>query len=311
MIHTDKAFIGTDKVANRTIKLLRTAGVAIFAVVLLGSCVKDELYNTPHPDKGAVRITTDWSELSEDAVLPESYLLRIGETTQSVSAAENTFKELLPQGSYSLLVHNQPQGITVGTQTATINTLAGGTLEPMPDYLFSAMQELNVQKDDTLKMNVKMMQAGRKLTLMLKLKAGDAERIASSTATLSGIAHTVDLATGKPTSGQAGGTVAPAFVKTTVTPTRAAEFNALVATVQLVGVVEGQRKLFKIVVTLTDGSTTTIESDLTEALKDFGNSHLPLTLYAELPLPEDKVEGEFSGTIAGWTVVENGNITIH
>ena len=30
------------------------------------SCVKDELSNTPHPDKGAVIVTTDWSAKSTD-----------------------------------------------------------------------------------------------------------------------------------------------------------------------------------------------------------------------------------------------------
>lgn len=297
MIYTDKIVIGM-------------AGVAIFAAVLLTGCVKDELHNTPHPDKGAVIVTTDWSGISADAVQPESYLLRIGETAHAVSGTTNTFKELLPEGSYSLLVHNMPHGITVSTQTATVNTLAGGTLEPQPEYLFSAVRELNVIKDDTLRVNVKMVQGVRKLTLVLKLKAGDAERIASSAATLTGIAHTVDLATGQPAAGQTGKTVVPAFAKATVTSSRAADIDALAATVQLAGIAGGERQLFKIIVTLTDGKTATIESDLTEALKDFGNGNLPLTLIfdAELPLP---VSGVAGGTIIGWTEVEDGNFTIH
>lgn len=308
MIHTDKAFIGTDKVANRTIKLLRTASFAIFASMMLSSCVKDELHNTPHPDRGAVKVTTDWSGISDDATQPDSYLLRVDELPQSVSGATNTFNTLLAEGTYTLLVHNAPHGITVGSSTATVNTLTDGTLEPLPDYLFSAVRALQVIKDDTLRVNVKMMQAGRKLTLVLKLKAGDDERIASTASTLAGIAHTVDLATGTPTVGQTGGTVVPAFVKTTVTPVRAADVNALAATLQPMGVVAGERQLFKMVVTLTDGSTTTVESDLTEALNNFGSGTLPFTLDAELPLPTG---GSFSGTIIGWTEVKNDNVTIH
>lgn len=34
------------------------------------SCVKDELSNTPHPDKGAVIVTTDWSAKSTEADIP-------------------------------------------------------------------------------------------------------------------------------------------------------------------------------------------------------------------------------------------------
>ena len=42
----------------------------VASVVSLSSCVKDDLYNTPHPDKGAVEVTTDWTGRSSDAVVP-------------------------------------------------------------------------------------------------------------------------------------------------------------------------------------------------------------------------------------------------
>ena len=31
------------------------------AAVLLSSCVKDTLYDTPHPDYGKIAVTADWS----------------------------------------------------------------------------------------------------------------------------------------------------------------------------------------------------------------------------------------------------------
>lgn len=40
----------------------------IGAVTILTSCVKDDLYDTPHPDRGAVVVTTDWSGKSTEAV---------------------------------------------------------------------------------------------------------------------------------------------------------------------------------------------------------------------------------------------------
>ena len=39
-----------------------TAAIALS----LTSCVKDELFNTPHPDLGAVIVTTDWSAKSAE-----------------------------------------------------------------------------------------------------------------------------------------------------------------------------------------------------------------------------------------------------
>ena len=58
------------------------------------SCVKDELFNTPHPDKGVVIVTTDWSGKSAEAVMPQSYTLRVGTEEQSVSEIINMFKTL-------------------------------------------------------------------------------------------------------------------------------------------------------------------------------------------------------------------------
>lgn len=280
--------------------------------LLLTSCVKDELYNTPHPEMGAVRVTTDWSGISEDAAQPTSYLLRIGETTQAASATENTFKQLLPTGTYSILVQNTPHGITVGATTATVSPLPDRTLEPMPEYLFSAVQPLNVIKDDTLNVNIKMIQSIRTLNLTLKLQAGDAARIASTTATLTGVANTIDLATGTCNAISAGITVKPQFRLSTVAPTRVGELPALIATVRLAGVVNTSKQLLALTVTLTGGTTQTIETNLTEALNNFATSIEPITLNATLTLPNDEqTEGNFSGTITDWTVVENGNFPIH
>lgn len=50
-----------------------TAAIALS----LTSCVKDELFNTPHPDLGAVIVTTDWSAKSAEAEIPQNYTLRM------------------------------------------------------------------------------------------------------------------------------------------------------------------------------------------------------------------------------------------
>lgn len=179
------------------------------AGVLLASCVKDELYNTPHPDKGAVQVTTDWTGCSSDAVLPADYILRIGSEEQTVarsSSAEGSeataFKSLLLPETQSLLAYHQAEGVTVSGTTATVNTLEDGTLNPMPGFLFSASKELEIQKDDTLKVTVPMMQRIRTLALTLKLKPGDEQLITETAATLTGIASSVDLATGSLTAAE-------------------------------------------------------------------------------------------------------------
>lgn len=67
-----------------------TAAIALS----LTSCVKDELFNTPHPDLGAVIVTTDWSAKSAEAEIPQNYTLRMGTEEQAASGIINTFKTL-------------------------------------------------------------------------------------------------------------------------------------------------------------------------------------------------------------------------
>lgn len=295
---------------NRKINLTGICKLLIFAAVCqsFGSCVKDDLHNTPHPDKGAVRVTTDWSGRSSEASVPGSHTLRIGEESQEVTAETNTFNGLLAPGSYRLLAYNTPEGISVTGNTATVDTKDDGTLTPQPGYLFSAGKELDVAADDTLKVTLPMQQHIRSLTLTLELAEGDKERIAGTTATLTGIAHSLDLTTGEQTAGQTGRTVAPEFKFGTVTPTRAEGKPALAAMLRLMGVITGERQTLTLTVTLTDGSVQTLVTDLTDLLKDFGGTMEALRLDALLNLP---TAGSMNGTITGWKEVDNGNITIH
>ena len=285
----------------------------VVAGVLLASCVKDELYNTPHPDKGAVLVTTDWTGCSSDAVLPADYILRIGSEEQTVKGETNVFKSLFLPETQSLLVYHQAEGVTVSGTTATVNTLEDGTLNPMPGFLFSASKELGVQKDDTLKVTVPMTQHIRTLALTLKLKPGDELRIASTAAMLTGIASSVDLATGSLTDAE-GKTVVPVFAMgTDGGEIRAAGDPILTASLRLPGVMTGEKQELTLAVTLIDGTVQTVVTDLTEALKNFGSGKMePLALDATLTLPD--VEGdaaEVSATISDWNVVDNGDITVN
>lgn len=311
MIDTNKVTIGKEKVANRTLKLLHTVGVSIFVAVCMSGCVKDELHNTPHPDKGAVVITTDWSGRSSDAVVPGSYILRIGTQEQTVSEETNTFNFLFLPGEQDLLVYHQTEGITASGTTATVSTLADGTLEPMPGYLFSAARKLEIEKDNTLKVTVKMQQLIRSLTLTLKLKAGDEQHIGSTAATLTGVASAIDLTTRAITSTE-GKTVIPAFTLGTddsgmraAARTRSTGQPLLSATIRLPGVIAGEKQVLTLNVTLTTGYVQTIVTDLTEMLNNFGANMAPLELDATLELP---VDGQYGGTITGWD--KKGDITV-
>ena len=220
-----------------TNKITSRAALFCGVALMLTSCVKDDIDNTPHPSQGAIVITTDWSSRADQAVQPVSYTLRVsGQSGQSdeqpVKGNTNIFHSLLAPAAYELLVYNTPEAITVTGDVATIASTDENNIEALPGYLFSATQTLDVVKDDTLFVTVGMLQHIRQLTLVLKLKEGDHDRITSLNATLSGIASSINLATGAWAS-PTGVSLSPVFEKTEEkdgTPT-------LTATIRLLGII--------------------------------------------------------------------------
>lgn len=303
---------------NRITNLSGIGRLLIFAAVLrsFAGCVKDDLYNTPHPDRGAVQVTTDWTGRSPESAVPQNYILRIGIKEQTVSGETNTFGSLFLPGNRDLLVYHQADGITITGDVATVNTLADGTLEPLPGYLFSAARKLEIVKDDTLRVTMPMAQHIRKLVLDLRLKPGDEARIASTSATLTGIASAIRLTDGATTS-TGGKSVVPAFriaadgrgTRLAGRTPRAAGQPMLTATLHLAGVMPGEKQLLTLTLTLTNGYVQSIPADLTEMLRDFDTGgNLPLTLDANLELPAG---AGVSAAISDWKPVDNGDVEIH
>lgn len=282
-----------------------------FVALQLTGCIKDDLHRTPHPGKGAVRVATDWTAASSDAVVPQGYILCIGGKEQAVVGENNAFGTLFEAGRRQLLVYHAAAGITCKGNTAAVDTVADGTLQPLPGYLFTAGSMLDIVKDDTLRVGVRMGQRIRSLTLVLKLAPGDEQRISSTTATLTGIASAVDLATGALVSTE-GATVAPVFTTATDRGLPKAATPALTASLRLMGVVSGERQLLHISLALKNGTVHGVTTDLTEMLKAFGGDREPLKLDATLDMPADAdIDAGISATITGWNIVDNGEIEIN
>lgn len=275
--------------------------MAGMAALLLTSCVKDELYDTPHPDKGAVVITTDWTEALAESTVPETYLLCMdkGKPVQA-DEKELCYPDLLTAGTHTLLVYNEPEGMTVEGNTATVQ-MQDGMLIPLPGYLFSAEKELDVVPDDTLRITVPMQRRLCPIVLNLDLKGENTDRIANVEATLSGLSGTVDLRTG--TSG--GENLTARFdVQQTEAKTHAYREGTLEMKCRIVGICEGQKQLLSVKVIMNDGYVNTVTSDLTEYLKDLNANMEPIELEGTVEAPQD---GHFSGTIEEWETVSGGD----
>ena len=65
------------------------------------SCVKDELYDTPHPDTDKIAVTADWTQRGESVAVPASWNIAIGDYTGTETSATHAPDHLFYPSSYT------------------------------------------------------------------------------------------------------------------------------------------------------------------------------------------------------------------
>ena len=279
----------------------------ILTALLLSSCVKDTLYDTPHPDHGMISVTADWSARGEGIDIPATWTVTMGDYTGTETSATHAPDHLFDPGSYTLAVWNPAEGITVSGTTATVaaatgnDAVAGAFISNAPGWLFTSVQQVLIEKDTDYPLTAAMKQQVRELTLVVEPTGDAAGRITEIVAHLTGAAGTLDFATD--TYGAASNVVLP-FTKIT----EGDDAGKWKATVRLLGVT-GTEQLLTGEIRYADGNPTptTLKSDLTEALAAF-NTGKGESLTLGGTLVETPEETEFSGfEITGWETVEGGD----
>ena len=279
----------------------------ILTALLLSSCVKDTLYDTPHPDHGMISVTADWSARGEGIDIPATWTVAMGDYTGTETSATHAPDHLFAPGSYTLAVWNPAEGITVNGTTATVaaatgnDAVAGAFISNAPGWLFTSVQQVLIEKDTDYPLTAAMKQQVRELTLVVEPTGDAAGRITEIVAHLTGAAGTLDFATD--TYGAASNVVLP-FTKIT----EGDDAGKWKATVRLLGVT-GTEQLLTGEIRYAEGNPTptTLKSDLTEALKEF-NTGKGESLTLGGTLVETPEETEFSGfEITGWETVEGGD----
>ena len=277
------------------------------AAVLLSSCVKDTLYDTPHPDSGKIAVTADWSARGEGIDIPATWTVTMGDYTGTETSATHAPDHLFAPGSYTLAVWNPAEGITVSGTTATIAAATGnraGTdafVDNAPGWFFTYTEQVSIEKDKDYPLTAVMQQQVRELTLMIEPAGDAADRIESIGGTLSGAAGTLDFATG--THGT------PSEVELHFTKiTEGDDAGKWMATVRLLGIA-GDAQRLTATLTYTDGNPqpTSLNSDLTSALNGFNDGKTaPLTLGGTIA--ETPGEAGFTGEITDWETVDGGGV---
>ena len=277
-----------------------TTILATALLFFLGGCVKDELHDTPHPDKGIVAVSIDLPQGANG----EDYTVEIDGKTADGKEGRYTVSDPLPPGEYTVLAYNTPQGFTVTDGIARVERTDGTVraltdfINPLPDYLYSGTERITVMADDTLRVNLSVAQRVRDLHIELTVTEGDPERITGITGTLSGVAEAYDLRNE---------TLYGETVSTRPTFTR--NGDKVSADLRLLGVL-GDAQTLTLVLTFTDGQTQTVESDLTEVLSGFGEGDMTQTFAIEGGL-RTPLEAGFSATITDWEVVDEGKIDVN
>ena len=279
-----------------------TTTILTLALLLtVGGCVKDELHDTPHPDTGKITVTADWTDRGEGVDIPVSWHIVMGDYTGTETGATHSPDYLFNPGSYTLAVYNPADGITVSGTTATVATADGDFIANTPGWLFTSVQEVEIEADTDYSLTAIMQQQVRELTLMIEPAGDAADRIESIEGTLSGAAGTLDFATG--THGT------PSEVELHFTKiTEGDDAGKWMATVRLLGIAGNAQRLTA-TLTYTDGNPqpTSLNSDLTATLDDFNDGKTsPLTLGGTIA--ETPGEAGFTGEITDWETVDGGGV---
>ena len=278
----------------------KSAVICLICVIcvpwMLASCVKDELHNTPHPDRGVVSVSVDYPQGTEE----DDYTVEVdGKPLDEGDKASNP----LTPGEHTVLVYNTPEGFTVADGIAYVERMddtraLADLIDPLPETLYSGTKTVTVVADDTLHLDLTVAQRTRDLRLELTVTEGDPERIAAITGTLSGVAGAYDLRS-ETLHGEAVST-APAFIR---------NGDKIEADLRLLGTMGGAQVL-TLRLSFLNGNPQdiTIESDLTEQLADFNLGTETITLDGELHTP---TEAGVEAAIIDWKVVDGGSVDAH
>lgn len=137
----------------KNMRFIPISTVAAAVVLLATSCVKNTLYNTPHPNHGKIAVTVDWSGRGAGLDLPALWMVSLGDYTGTERSATHAPEQLFTPGEYTLAAWNPMEKIAVADTTATVATVpgngsaAGSFIEPRPVWFFTSVQQVQIEKD--------------------------------------------------------------------------------------------------------------------------------------------------------------------
>lgn len=154
--------------------------LCVWATLFLAGCdVKDPIYNTPHPDKGAIVITADWTQRGEGIATPSEYTTEAAGASFTLHEPVAALTGLFVPGRTELLGYNPAEHVTVKDGVATVDNDPdnAGMQHPEPGVLLGGTVTADVVADDTVSVVLPMRQLFRKIAFELTVSGGDIRRI--------------------------------------------------------------------------------------------------------------------------------------
>ena len=167
----------------KTNSIYKTSLLAAALLLSATSCVKDILYNTPHPDTGKITVTADWTDRGDGVDIPAEWTVTIGRYAGTETGETHAPDYLFAPGSYTLAAYNTPEDITISGTTATVapETGNGTYISNAPGWLFTSVQEVTIEADTDHELTAVMHQQVRQLTLVIEPTGDAADRIPGHT----------------------------------------------------------------------------------------------------------------------------------
>lgn len=291
---------------KNSIKYSLIATAALLSV--MGCDPKDPIYDTPHPGKGALTLTTDWSGIGEGLTAPESYTVKAADYSGTLSGTVNKLEHLFYPAEIRINVYNTAEHISINGTTATVATATGNAdgvgsfIQNTPGWLFASTGEMIIMKDREHFHTAVMQQQVRQLTIMIEPTGGTTDKVVRIEGWLSGVAASLNFADG---SHATPSNAAMQFTRIA----DGANAGKWTATVRLLGTAGAQQKLNAII--YFEGgnpASVNLDSDLTTELAAFNaDKRKPLTLGGKVV--ETPTGAEFGATITDWKPVDGGDVS--
>ena len=280
---------------TKYMKTLNIFTLLNIVTMLFFGCIDYPIYERDYCNCGKIiSLSTDWKERGDDIDIPPSYTVKVGDYMNVFSGISNSIEHIFPAGKYIINIWNETDHITISNMIATANYTIGEL-----GWLFSGRREVMIEKDREHSFIIVMQQQIRQLTFELEVADNVIYRYSSISATLSGVAGTLNIDDGTHDT--------PTIIALTFAENP--EDNRWKASVRLLGIT-GNSQTLTLIMNIADGhpSVHTFTSDLSSHLASFNNDKkTPLTLSARLDGRQSG--GELIAGITDWIIEETSTGT--